>query len=268
MAGIRTPRADPVRDSVRSAPAGRRPDTRHRAPDDPRVADRAEVARVLGVRPVVAHREERARLHAHRPEVDAVDRLVIDERLADLAAVDDEDAVLEADRVAADGDDPLEQDLAAARRVERDELAALGVVARALDDERLVAGLERRLHALRRDAERLGDEDADEHEHRDQTDADGDPGGTPPARGGFRLFGDTRSGRCARRRGAHTIWFVNRRAHSATPRTSSAFSAQRRFVGATIASRMPTSSTSAPVQIMSTVPIFSSTPLCGPIGIA
>src|SRR3954454_18254886 len=185
-----------VAGSARGAPAARGPDARDGAPDDARRGDRAEVARVLRVGTVVAHEEDRAGADLDRPEVDAVDRLVVHERLADAPAIDHEDAVLEPDRVAADGDDALEQDLAAvARRVQRDELAALGVVAGELVDERLVAGLERRLHALARDPERLGDEDADQQEERDQRDPDGDPGRAPAPGGRGGLIGRRRGRR-------------------------------------------------------------------------
>src|SRR3954469_18409437 len=83
--------------SAQAAPARRRPYARDGAADDAVRRDRAEVARVVGVRAVVAHHEDRAGAHPHRAEVDAVDRVGIGVGLADLAAVDDEDAVLQAD---------------------------------------------------------------------------------------------------------------------------------------------------------------------------
>src|SRR6185436_16578692 len=81
--------------SARAAPPGRRPHARDGTADDPVGGDPPEVARVLRVRAVVAHHEHRPGPHLHGPEVDAVDRLVVDERLAHLAAVDDQDTVLE-----------------------------------------------------------------------------------------------------------------------------------------------------------------------------
>src|SRR4051794_41568054 len=111
MADSRTPRAVSVRDS----PAAGRPETGDRASDDVPGRDGAEVARVLGDPAVVAHDEDGSRGHPDRSEVDAVLRLRVRVRLAERAPVDDEQPVVEADGVAADRHDALEQDLAGAR---------------------------------------------------------------------------------------------------------------------------------------------------------
>src|SRR4051812_2471844 len=154
MAYSRTSRAV----SVRDPPAAGRPQAGDRTTDDVRHGDGAEIARVLGDPAVVAHDEDRARRHADGPEVDAVLRPRVRVRLADRAAVDDEQPVLEADGVAAERHDALEQDLVTARSVERDELAAVRRTAAGdLLDERLVAPAQRRLHALPGGLERLGE---------------------------------------------------------------------------------------------------------------
>src|SRR5689334_9840726 len=142
MASSRTPLTVLVRDrrgprSARDAPAARRPDDRRGTADHAIARDRTEFARVLGVRAVVAQDEDGAPRHRDGPEVDAVDGVGVGVALVLPAAVDDEDPVLDADALAAGGDDALQEDLARARGVEGDEVAAVRRAGE-LVDERLV----------------------------------------------------------------------------------------------------------------------------------
>jgi hypothetical protein len=92
--------------------------------------------------------------------------------LARAPAVHHEHAVLDAHRVATHRDDALQQDLAGARGMEDGEVAApwRAAAVGALVDEDLVAGLQRRGHAVGRDPERLEHEQPQQHERQDGED--------------------------------------------------------------------------------------------------
>jgi hypothetical protein len=141
--------------------------------------------------------------------------------------------------------------------VEGDEVAAPWRAAD-LGDERLVAGLERRRHALGRDPERLGDEGAqrEQREHGHHTE-DERRVAAPLARGG--LLG--RVLRRARRGGQpHRTFVVSLSSHRPIPVRRSRFTITRREREPVSASMIATIAISPAVVAKSMTPTSSTTP--------
>ena len=186
------------------------------------------------------------------PEVDAVDARQVDVGLAARLPVDHEDAVAQLDDVAAQGDHPLQQQLAVERAVEHRDVADRGPAEAVgqLVGEHVIAGLQRRQHARRRHLERLrhecprGQEQGDDADHDREAPAERRPRG--------RLFTATCRGAAA----------PIRRGRGAGCRPSSHARSARRAGAA----RMTTTTSSAAQVVIPSSSGDSGLPTCGPSG--
>ena len=147
--------------------------------DDLRNGHRPERARVLGIRPVIAHQEQVTLRHDPAVLVALNGRRLrrcggrfgIEVRLVDLGVVDEDMAVTDVHGVAAEPDDTLDEGRVVlldpvGRGSEHDDIAPLvGIEARRqLVDQDVLLGFQRVLHRLLLDLVRLGDERLDDEE--------------------------------------------------------------------------------------------------------